>query len=304
MSTAFEAFLATAIFLLLLTAVVGGVSYILNSKFSELRRVMLRGKAEAVAQAVALFIEVNPESLEDKEKFEEELGRFLDGYVHEVVLGEVKVVQVQVNITFPLHLIKYDDSYKVIPPVNVYVVKFLLNGNYVVESVGGGVVKGGGRAGESALAVVASDAVYMISSSLTQCNNLPQTVEKGSYCYIVHVKGATPCVATLRKGGDETAGDQFEFEYDDCCFTSIQSPIVIKKETIPGAISWLRDNGYLSTPYGILCPSLGCYYVYPMLEEPIVLFRSPVPSGVIVERASTLAVVSGCAVLVEVMIWD
>lgn len=310
MSTVFEAFLSTAIVVLLLAAVVAGVSFILNNRFSEMRRAVLKAKAEAVAQAVALSLEVNPEWLRDEDgvkRLRSEIRGILNGYVHEAVLGEVRVTQMRVNVSFPLRLLKSGENYRVEPPVNVYVIRFLKGGRYFVESVGGGTVKGC-EEGEIAVAVVTSGAVYVIPSSLGRLDSLErlsQTVDKGSFCYLVHFKGATLCVSILEKEGDKTAGELFEFKSD--CFVSLQDSFTIKKETIPGAIEWLRNNGFLNAPYGVLCPSLGCYYVYPRLDkpdEPISLFRGSVPHGVVVETARAVAVVNGCAVLVEVEIWD
>jgi hypothetical protein len=302
MSTVFEAFLATAIFVLLLAAVVAGVSYILNSRFSELRRAMLKAKAEAAAQAVALYLETSPVLLKDREglgKLGDEVKRVLDGYVHKIVLNGVEVVQTQVNVTFPLRLTKGGDGYRVDPPVNVYVIRFLGDGKYLVESASGGTVRVG-VAKESAVAVVASGAVYVISNILKP-GDLPQTIEKDSYCYAVHFEGS-PCVTILKKGGDEKSGGLFE--YSSNCFASPQGSFTIKMGALPDAIGWLKDNGFLKAPYGVLCPSLGTYYVYPKLDTPIVLFRSIVPRGVVAESFETAAVVDGCVVLVKVVVWD
>jgi hypothetical protein len=301
MSTVFEAFLATAIFVLLLAAVVAGVSYILNSRFSELRRAMLKAKAEAAAQAVALYLETRPELLKDREvgKLGDEVKRVLDGYVHKIVLNGVEVVQTQVNVTFPLRLMKEGDGYRVDPPVNVYVIRFRGDGKYLVESASGGTVSVG-VAGENAVAVVASGAVYVVSNSLKP-GDLPQTIEKGSYCYVVHFEGS-PCVALLKKGGDEKSGGLFE--YSSNCFASPQGSFTIEMVALTDAIGWLKDNGFLKAPYGVLCPSLGIYYIYPELDKPIVLFRSIVPRGVVAESFEAAAVIDGCIVLVKVVVWD
>jgi len=302
MSTVFEAFLATAIFVLLLAAVVAGVSYILNSRFSELRRAMLKAKAEAAAQAVALYLETRPELLKDREglgKLGDEVKRVLDGYVHKLVLNGIEVVQTQVSVTFPLRLMKEGDIYRVDPPVNVNVLNFSRDGNYFPGSASGGIVRVD-VAGENAVAVVASGAVYVISSSLKP-GDLPQTVEKGSYCYVVHFE-SSPCVALLKKGGDEKSGGLFQ--YSSNCFASPQGSFTIKMVALPDAIGWLKDNGFLKAPYGVLCPSLGTYYVYPELNTPIVLFRSIVPRGVVAESFETTAIVDGCVVLVKVVVWD
>jgi len=303
MSTVFEAFLATAIFVLLLAAVVAGVSYILNSRFSELRRAMLKAKAEAAAQAVALYLETRPVLLKEEEnlgKLDDEVKKMLNGYVHKLVLNGVEVVQMQVNVTFPLHLTKDGDGYRVDPPVSVYIVRFRGDGKYFVERASGGTVRVG-AAGEIAAAVVASGAVYVVSGGLKP-GGLPQTLEKGSYCYIVHFDGGTPCVTVLRKGGDERSGGQFEC--NSSCFASLQGSFSIKVGALPDAVGWLRSNGFLNAPYSVLCPSLGTYYVYPKLDRPIVLLRSTVPHGVIAESFETEAIVDGCLVLIEVTVWD
>ena len=302
MSTVFETFLATAIFVLLLAAVVAGVSYILNSRFSELRRAMLKAKAEAAAQAIALYLETRPELLKDQEglgKLGDEVKRVLDGYVHKITLGGVEVVQTQVNVTFPLRLMKGGDGYRVDPPVNVYVIRFLGDGKYHVESASGGTVRVD-VAKESAVAVVASGAVY-VASNILKPGDLPQTIEKDSYCYVVHFEGS-PCVTILKKGGDEKSGGLFE--YSSNCFASPQGSFTIEMVALPDAIGWLKDNGFLKAPYGVLCPSLGTYYVYPELNTPIVLFRSIVPRGVVAESFEAAAVVDGCIVLVKVVVWD
>jgi hypothetical protein len=302
MSTVFEAFLATAIFVLLLAAVVAGVSYILNSRFSELRRAMLKAKAEVVAQAVALYLETKPELLKDEEnigKLSDEVRKMLDGYVHKIILDRDEIVQTQINVTFPLRLVKESDGYRVNPPVSVYVIRFLEGGKYVVESASGAVKVG--VAGESTVAVLASGAVYVVSNSLKP-RDLPQTIEEGSHCYVVHFKEASPCVSILKKGGDEKSGELFE--YSSSCFKSLQGSFAIKAGALPDAKRWLKDNGFLSAPYGVLCPSLSSYYVYPKLDVPIVLFRSTVPRGVIAESFKITAVVDGCVVLIEVAVWD
>jgi hypothetical protein len=154
---------------------------------------------------------------------------------------------------------------------------------------------------ESAVAVVASGAVYVVSNILKP-GDLPQTIEKGSYCYVVHFEGASPCVALLKKGGDEKSGELFE--YSSNCFASPQGSFTIEMVALPDAIGWLKDNGFLKAPYGVLCPSPGTYYVYPELNTPIVLFRSIVPRGVVAESFEVAAVVDGCIVLVKVVVWD
>jgi hypothetical protein len=91
---------------------------------------------------------------------------------------------------------KGGDGYRVDPPVNVYVIRFLGDGKYHVESASGGTVRVD-VAKESAVAVVASGAVYVVSNILKP-GDLPQTIEKDSYCYVVHFEGS-PCVALLKK---------------------------------------------------------------------------------------------------------
>ena len=303
MSTVFEAFLATAIFVLLLATVIAGMSYILNSRYSELRRTMLKAKAEVAAQAVALYLETKPELLKDEEsisKLSDEVRKILDGYVHKIILDRSEVVQTQIHVTFPLSLVKERDGYRVNPPVSVYVVRFLEDGKYLVESAGGGAVKVG-VAGESTVAILASGTVYVVSNIL-KSSDLPRTIEKGSHCYVVHFKEASPCVSILKKGSDEKSGGLFE--YSSSCFVSLQGSFAIKADALTDAIGWLKDNGFLNAPYGVLCPSLGSYYVYPKLDMPIVLFRSTVPHGVVAESFETTAVVDGCVVLIEVVVWD
>jgi hypothetical protein len=300
MSTTFEGFLATAIFLVLLATVVGGVSYILYNKISQVQRIMLKSKAEAIAQAVAFFIEVHPDLLENRNKLEEELTTFLNGYIHEVSLNKGLVPQMQVNITFPVILEKYGDTYKVNPPVNIYLIRFLGNERYTIESVSDGVFTMTGTTG-SAEVVVASNAIYVISSSLKECNSLPQSIEKNSYCYIIHLKGVKPCISMLLTVSNDKGN--VEYKYNDSCYPSLANSLEIKQNTLPDTINWLTAHEIIKAPFAIWFPNLGCYYIYPISGGSLSLYRKSTPTGVIIEEASTLVNIDGCVVLVKVSIW-
>ncbi|MEM0267074.1 MAG: hypothetical protein QXM43_00275 [Desulfurococcaceae archaeon] len=289
-----EALLAISIFVLIVSFFVAGLSSILDNRVLSVSRDRLREKSRLISEFIALYLETNPLIFEsDKNsiasKLEDAVRKY--SYEHKLVLdSKDQVYQTQVRISFPTLLIKDEQGFfRVAPSVTYYVVLILepSGGAYITKS-SGPLLPSSDR-----FIVATPGSVYVIGYQYSEIDYITQD---NLPCRIIYFSNENICVGFLSKTNEKS------YHFSTSCILTLQGGYEITEvEKIRDAIRFLTAKGLVSPPYALICGSK--YYVYPPLNEPLVLFRSDIPKAVICESSYALAVIDGFIVVVETVVW-
>lgn len=300
MST-FEALLATVIFILLLSLLVLTLNGMVYNRFLELKQARLRAEGKTIAEVLALFLETNPRILYDEAELVRKLEDWLktNEYIHKISLDNLVVIQTKITISFPAILVKESsDTYDVRPATGFYILTFQKGELVKLERVSGPVH----LTGEGGHVIATPGSLY-VNGFRRDASVLTYKIGERP-CILVHFEGNKPCKSKIQK---VTGSEAVSFSSD--CFPIVPRKIspstdgaIFNADKIEDAISWLIDNGLINKPFAVICDDK--YYVQPPLDAPVVLFNKEVPRGVSWERAYATAVVDGCLLLIEVMVWD
>ncbi len=298
LNTAYEAFLATIIFVLILGGLISNLNSIIGAKLVEMRRAQLKVRAEQIAQVTALLLEANPDiftvDLGEEDKVNVIANALRNAHaVNKLEIGDKEIIQTRIQISFPAKLMLESSSGETLTlslqsAAPMYYVrlgsKIKIGKFYEKITIGDG----------EKIILINSGGLYVFGY-----DKKPLSLLLGDIYYIIYFGNNYPCVYVLerKKPGSSV------FRVNSTCVPTLNEYLEVSGN-LRFILSYLAENHAISTPYAVICG--GSYYVYPDLGyvPALTIFRKNIPKGVVVERSSVLAYVGNFTVLVEVWVWD
>lgn len=297
MNTAYEALLATMIFVLILGGLTFSLNSIMSAKLIEMRRMQLKVRAEEIAQVAALLLEANPEILTVVYSYEEKVGKLEKALseanaVNRLKIGDEEINQTMIQISFLTKLaVKSSESgmitLSLLSAAPMYRVR--LGEKIEIKKFYGEITIG---KGEKAI-LINSGGLYVFGYKKKNLTSL-----LGDVCRVVYFDLNYPCVITIKRKepGSRTV------QVTSSCTQSLNKYLVISGDIVD-VISHLAKSRIIKAPYTVICGE--SYYLYPDLDyiPPLTIFSKEVPEGTIVEKAQVLAHPGNFTILVEVRVW-